>query len=142
MYCDPQTIYLHPVKKHRLLSEAKKQIVGVLGHSEVVQPLLRRQEESLVAILAIMGSHVQKKLLETNPTLASQSQYVSTVSYAKSRHTMYLYMLHESLSTAVDVRHELDPVLVRLQIKGGAFAPRRVVAQPVIVLQMNPGPPG
>ena len=47
------TIYLHPVKLHRLLSEAIEQIVGVLGHSEVVQPLLRRQEESLVAILAI-----------------------------------------------------------------------------------------
>ena len=50
-------------------------------------------------------------------------------------------MLHESLSTAVDVRHELDPVFVRLEIKGGAFAPGSVVAQPVIVLQnvqMNP----
>ena len=47
---------LHSVKLHRLLSEAIKQIVGVLRHSEVVQPLLRRHEESLVAILVIVGN--------------------------------------------------------------------------------------
>ena len=50
-----------------------------------------------------------------------------------------MYTCIASLPTAIDVRHELDPILVRLEIEGGAFAPSAVVAQPVIVLQMEIG---
>ena len=42
-----------------------------------------------------------------------------------------------SLFPAVEVCHELDPVLVRVEVKGGALSPRGVVAQPVIVLEMR-----
>ena len=59
--------------------------------------------------------------------------------YAKYGYKGFLGTCIASLSTAVDVRHELYPVLVRLEIEGGAFAPSAVVAQPVIVLQMGLG---
>ena len=48
-------MYLHPVKLHRLLPEAIEKVIGVLRNLQVLQPLLRRQEESLVAILDIIG---------------------------------------------------------------------------------------
>ena len=46
-------MYLHPVKLNCLLPEAIEKVVGVLGNLQVLQPLLRRQEESFVAILDI-----------------------------------------------------------------------------------------
>ena len=46
--------YLHPVKLNCLLPEAIEKVVGVLGNLQVLQPLLRRQEESFVAILDII----------------------------------------------------------------------------------------
>ena len=39
-----------------------------------------------------------------------------------------------SLFPAVEVCHELDPVLVGVEVEGGELAPSGVIAQPVIVL--------
>ena len=58
-----KVLHHHPVKLHRLLPEAIEQIVGILGNPEVLQPLLWRQEEPLVAILEETMIRVEKEIL-------------------------------------------------------------------------------
>ena len=57
--------------------------------------------------------------------------------YSLSCHHIVKFSVPSLFPAAVEVCHELDPVLVRVEVKGGALSPRGVVAQPVIVLEIR-----